>query len=42
VNAFGHGGDVSVTNHGSITGGTDAIVETTLGSGAASVDNFGA
>ena len=42
VDAFGDdGGNVSVTNHGSITGGTDAIHATTTGSGVAHVDNFG-
>jgi len=35
------GGNVSVTNHGSITGGTDAVHATTTGSGVAFVDNFG-
>jgi large repetitive protein len=41
VDAFGQGGNVSVTNHGSITGGTDAIDATTTGAGTANVDNFG-
>jgi hypothetical protein len=41
VDAFGQGGNISVTNHGSITGGTDAIYEFTLNSGTESLDNFG-
>jgi hypothetical protein len=42
VDAFGDdGGNVSVTNHGSITGVIDAVNATTTGSGVAHVDNFG-
>jgi len=41
IDAFGQGGDVSVTNDGSITGGSYAVHATTTGSGTASVENYG-
>jgi hypothetical protein len=42
VGAIGHnGGNVSVTNYGSVTGNTDAIDAITTGSGTATIDNWG-
>ena len=42
IDAFGDdGGNVSVTNFGSVTGGTDAISAETTGTGTATIDNHG-
>jgi hypothetical protein len=42
VGAFGHdGGNVSVINYGSVTGGADAVDATTTLSGTATIDNHG-
>jgi hypothetical protein len=42
VGAFGHdGGDITVTNDGSVTGGTDAIDAASTGDGTATIHNYG-
>ncbi|SDN97545.1 VCBS domain-containing protein [Afipia sp. GAS231] len=42
VGAFGKdGGNVSITNHGSVTGGVAAIDAQTTGAATATIDNFG-